>query len=112
MQSASSETGTERATRAPTARTERRIARAMAVELCPLGPSPAGEATFTENVSPRGARVVTRHGWKPEERLLLKSLQGDFRWQARVVYCERLPNNAFAVGLDLLSPTGEWRMPH
>ena len=112
MRSASSEPGTERAMGVPTARTERRIARAIAVELSPPGPLLAREGGLTENVSSRGARVVTRHGWKPEEHLLLKSLHGSFRSQARVVYCERLPNNTFALGLDLLSPTGEWRMTH
>jgi hypothetical protein len=87
------------------------MARAVAVQLSTVEASPPAEKTFTENVSPHGARVVTKQRWKAEERVLLKSLESDFQSQARVVYCQRLPRNNFAVGLDLLSPTAEWGKP-
>ena len=96
--------------RVPTGRTEKRIARAVAVELSPLDASLPPETTVTENVSPHGARVLTKQRWRPGERVLLKSVQGGLRLQARVVYCQQLPNNAFAIGLELFAPTGEWGM--
>ena len=108
MHPASTLVGTKPAGRARTARTEKRIARAMAAELSRPGSSQPAEETITDNVSPRGARVVTRQPWLPEEPALLKSLRSDLVSQARVVYCERLKSSAFAVGLDLLLATGEW----
>jgi len=96
---------------ASTPRAERRIARAVAVHLSTIDGSPSAEKAFTENLSSHGARVVTKQRWKPEECVLLKSLESDFESQARVVYCQLLQRNAFAVGLDLFSPTGEWGRP-
>lgn len=101
----------ERAIHASAPRPERRIARAVAVQLSTIDGSPLAEKTFTENVSPHGARVVTKRRWRPEERVLLKSLESDFQSQARVVYCQFLPRNNFAVGLDLISSTAEWGKP-
>jgi PilZ domain-containing protein len=63
----------------------------------------------TENVSTHGARVVSSKPWKRNERLNLHSLPGDFRARARVVYCEPLGVNSFAVGLQLLAATGNWK---
>jgi hypothetical protein len=108
MHLASTLVGTKSAGRARTARTEKRIARAIAVELSRPGSSQPAEETITDNVSLRGARVVTKRRWQPEERVLLKSLGDDLVSHARVVYCERLPGSAFAVGLYLLLATGEW----
>ena len=110
MQPASTLVGTEPAGRARTARTDKRIARAMVAELSRPGSLQPAEETITDNVSPRGARVVSKQRWQPEERVLLKSLRSNLVSQARVVYCERLTGSAFAVGLDLLLATGEWRM--
>jgi hypothetical protein len=101
----------ERGIHASTPRAERRMARAVAVQLSTAEASPPAEKTFTENVSPHGARVVSKQRWKPEECVLLKSLESNFQSQARVVYCQLLPRNAFAVGLDLFSPTAEWGRP-
>jgi len=74
-------------------------------------PVALSSVAFTENVSVRGARVVTKQHWKPEERVLLKSLESDFQSQARVMYCQHLTKSVFAVGLDLISPAGEWGKP-
>src|SRR2546427_3881197 len=103
--------GVEHGIHASAPRAERRVARAVAVQLSTVDGSPLAEKTFTENVSPHGARVVTKQRWKAEERVLLKSLESDFQSQARVVYCQLLPRNNFAVGLDLFSPAAEWGKP-
>src|SRR6266581_2506824 len=95
----------------PTGRMEKRSVRAVAVELSSPELSHAPETTFTENVSLHGVRVVTRQPWRVGDRLLVKSLEGDFRSQARVTYCQHLPNNALAVGLELFTHAEEWGSP-
>jgi PilZ domain len=71
---------------------------------------PGAETTFTENVSPRGARVFTNRHWKTNERLTIATLTGSFRALARVAYCHTVPDNGFAVGLEFLDPVGNWVM--
>jgi len=60
----------------------------------------------TENVSANGVRVLTDGPWKLDTRVLVKSSQGEL-W-ARVIYCQRLPANTIALGLEFLGRTGEW----
>ncbi len=51
-------------------------------------------------------RVATEHVWRPGDSVQLSSLESGFRTQARVVYCQRVENNKFTVGLELLARTG------
>src|SRR6267378_6112928 len=60
----------------PTGRYERRAARAVTVELLRLDESRLSERTVTENVSPRGARVVTEMICAPGKHVLVTSPQG------------------------------------
>jgi hypothetical protein len=69
---------------------------------------PGAEATFTENVSARGARVVSFRRWKQGERLTFVSRTGEFRSPARVAYCNQLQGEGFAVGVEFLEPKGRW----
>ena len=69
---------------------------------------PGTEATFTENVSPRGARVLSVRRWKQNDRLTIATLTGSFSSLARVAYCQLVPQEGFAVGLELLEPDGKW----
>jgi hypothetical protein len=69
---------------------------------------PGTETTFTENVSSKGARVLSSRRWKPNERLTIKTLTGSFRSLARVAYCQPVPNAGFAVGIEFLEPSGNW----
>ena len=48
-------------------------------------------------------RVATEHVWRPGDSVQLSSPESGFRTQARVVYCQRVENNKFAVGLELLA---------
>jgi hypothetical protein len=90
----------------PTGRSDKRIAKEVAVELAPLNHLQLKEAAITQNVSARGIRVATENLWRPGDRVLLSSPESTFRSQARVVYCQRLENNRFAVGLELPAPLG------
>jgi hypothetical protein len=69
---------------------------------------PGTEATFTENVSSRGARVLSTRPWKLNDRLMLTTPTGSFRALSRVTYCQMVPKGAFAVGLEFLEPNGKW----
>ncbi|HXX99532.1 MAG TPA: PilZ domain-containing protein [Candidatus Limnocylindrales bacterium] len=69
---------------------------------------PGVESTFTENVSARGARVVSIRHWDKGAQLVLASRTGEFRSSARVAYCQSLHGNGYAVGLEFLEPKGRW----
>jgi hypothetical protein len=69
---------------------------------------PGIETTFTENVSSRGARVVTARRWQPDDLLTISSLPGHFRATARVAYCHSLRGSGFAIGVEFLEPVGRW----
>jgi len=58
------------------------------------------ECVSTENISDNGARVRTARPWKPDARVLVKSPLAEL--EARVVYCQTLPDATFAVGLEFL----------
>jgi len=94
--------------RVPSGRTEKRSAWAVQVELSRLDLSVPAETTVTQNVSPRGASVVSKRRWQEGDRVLVKALEGDLRSRAQVVYCEILPSNTFALGLKLLTAAGGW----
>jgi PilZ domain len=82
-------------------RSEKRTARAVAIELSRLDESLLKEKAFTENVSPRGARVVTEREWQPGSLVLFICPKDGVRSQAQIVYCQRLGESRFAVGLEL-----------
>jgi hypothetical protein len=90
------------------ARAERRIPMEVGVILDGHSKMPGKENTFTENVSARGARVVTIRRWTPDERLTVQSPAGDFRSLARVAYCQSLRGAGFAIGVEFLEPQGRW----
>ncbi|HXW62813.1 MAG TPA: hypothetical protein VEJ45_09450 [Candidatus Acidoferrales bacterium] len=69
---------------------------------------PGTESTFTENVSARGARVLTTRRWKANEQLVISTTAGSFRSVARVAYCQLVPRAGYAVGLEFVDPTGSW----
>ena len=92
----------------PIQRVERRIPMEIPVLLNGHRQLPGTESTFTENVSTRGARVVSTRRWEPGERLTFASNTGEFRSSARVAYCQPLQSDGFAIGLEFLEPKGRW----
>ena len=89
-------------------RYEKRVPMTVAVNISSLQRSPGVETTFTENVSARGARVVSSRRWQPGERLCFALLPGDFRATARVVYCHPQRDDEFAIGLEFLGTVARW----
>jgi hypothetical protein len=89
----------------PTGRFEKRIAMAVTVDIRLEGEEmPKEVKTRTENVSPRGARVLMDREWRPGQRVLVAFLEEGIQSQAQIVYCQRLQGTKFAVGLELSSP--------
>jgi len=89
-------------------RLERRIRLAVPVEVSsPQNPS-ASERTTTENVCSLGIRVLSQRAKELNERLLVSSIVGDLRTLARVVYCQRLPDGRFGIGLQFQGRTVSW----
>jgi hypothetical protein len=89
-------------------RVERRIPMEIPVVLDGHRQMPGVESTFTENVSARGARVVSTRRWEHGERLTFASRTGEFRSSARVAYCQPLQGDGFAIGVEFLEPKGRW----
>jgi len=89
-------------------RREPRIPMEVGVHITGHPALPGTETTFTENVSPRGARVLSVRRWKTNDRLTITTLTGSFRSIARVAYCQMVPETGFAVGLEFIKPNGKW----
>jgi len=81
-------------------RIEKRIRLAIPLEVSKLWDPTGWDHTVTENVCSNGVRVLIRHAIEPNERLMLRLFEGDPQTQARVVYCERLPDGRYGVGLQ------------
>jgi hypothetical protein len=51
---------------------------------------------------------LTRRSKERNERLLIKSLAADLRALARVVYCQRLADGRFGVGISFIGVAFDW----
>jgi hypothetical protein len=89
-------------------RADKRVPMEIPVVLDGHNRQPGTESTFTENVSARGARVVSTRNWKKGERLTLVLRTGKFRSSARVAYCQPLHGEGYAIGVEFLEPKGRW----
>ena len=89
-------------------RVEKRILMEIAVLIDGHREAPGSESTFTENVSARGARVISARRWELGEPLKFASRTGEFRSSARVAYCQPLQGDGFAIGVEFLNPKGRW----
>jgi PilZ domain-containing protein len=93
-------------------RSERRIARTMRVEVCLQDNPELSEKMLTENVSAHGARVLVERKLQPGRRVLVRSPSEGVRSPARIVYCERVSEGRFAVGLELSGRLELWAKPY
>jgi hypothetical protein len=89
-------------------RSETRIPMEVGVHITGHGAQPGTETTFTENVSSRGARVLSTRRWKINDRIEVTTLAGSFSTVARVAYCHTIPSAGFAVGLEFTEPARGW----
>ena len=91
----------------PSTRTEIRTAMKVLVELCSFD-NVTYEHAYTVDVSTHGARVLTKNPWQSNQRLTVRSVQGNLYSHARVVYCQAADGRSFAIGVELHEPTADW----
>lgn len=60
------------------------------------------EKAITENVSPRGVRVISRSEWFIDDTILVSLPAGHFTSAARVAYCDALGQGRFGTGLEFV----------
>ena len=89
-------------------RREKRVPMEVGVRISGHLATPGTETTFTENVSSRGARVLSSRRWKTNDQVMIATMTGAFKSVARVAYCFITANSHFAVGLEFVEPTGHW----
>lgn len=89
-------------------RSEKRIARTVSVEVCLQDEPKLNEWMLTENVSAHGARVFMERKLQPGQQVLVSSPKEGERSQARIVYCQRVSEKRFAVGLELSGRVDLW----
>ncbi len=89
-------------------RVEKRVPAEVPVYLASLREPRPAEKTRTENVSPHGARVVTKRPWQPNEEPLFTSPAGAVQLPVRVVYCRPMPNGFFRIGLEFRGNSVPW----
>ena len=58
------------------------------------------EKAITENVSPRGARVISNIEWDIDDTILVALPDGHFTSCARVAYCDALGGGRYVTGLE------------
>jgi len=89
-------------------RLEKRVPLAVPVQVSSFKDSAAAEQTISENVCSLGMRILARQTKELNERLMISSLVGDVRALARVVYCQRLPDGRFGVGVQFVGQSVRW----
>lgn len=92
-------------------RLEKRIRLEVPVQISSLQDPSATEQTTTENVCALGIRILTQRARALNERVMVNSIVGDLRKLARVVYCQRLADGRFGVGLQFQGFTVDWPRP-
>jgi hypothetical protein len=89
-------------------RLEKRVQLSLTVQISsPYDPS-SSERTTTENICSLGMRVLTQKGRELNQRLMISSLVGDLGALARVVYCQRLPDGRYGVGIQFQGQSINW----
>ncbi len=93
----------------PNGRMERRLPIIVVVRLAQAeGAGTDGdERTFTDNISPHGARIFSKHAWQPGEMARVAPLNEDAA-PAKVVYSQRLPDNRYSIGVKFQDPPVKW----
>lgn len=89
-------------------RLEKRTQLSLPVQISNLCDPSNTERTTTENVCSLGMRVLTQKARELNERLMISSVVGDVRALARVVYCQRLPDGRFGVGIQFQPQSNHW----
>jgi hypothetical protein len=61
---------------------------------------PFSEVVSITNISSHGARVITHRNWRARDHAVLVEPTSDFHTDAEVIYCQRLRDHEYVVGLN------------
>ena len=90
-------------------RLEKRLTTSVPVYLVSMGEPRARERTVTENVSPHGARVISKRSWRSGEEALIAPLTGEFPQVGTVVYSRRKNGGGrFCLGVEFPDRSVKW----
>ena len=90
-------------------RIEERFPTSVPVYLASWGEPRVRERTVTENVSPHGARVISKRSWRSGEEALIAPLTGEFPQIGTVVYSRRKNGGGcFCRGVEFLDRSVKW----
>ena len=88
-------------------RLEKRLATSVPVYLASLADPRDRERTVTENVSPHGARVISKRSWRSGEQVFITPLTGEFPQVGNVIYCMPV-GERFCVGVEFPTRAVKW----
>lgn len=91
-------------------RIEKRSPMIVPVHLATTSVRRFSERAVTRNVSPHGARLVTKRLWRPGEEPLLTP-ESEFPQLAQVVYCQPRARGGFYVGVRFSGRSVRWENP-
>ena len=89
-------------------RIEKRLSMSVPVYLTAVAEPRSHELTTTENVSPHGARAISRRSWRSGEKAIIVPLVGEFPQVGRVVYCEARTSGRFCLGVEFPDRSVKW----
>ena len=66
------------------------------------------ERTYTDNISPHGARVRSTYAWRVGDLAELSPVSGETPVRGEVVYCQKRDNGRFFVGIKVRESHIPW----
>jgi len=89
---------------------EKRLPIIIVVRLSKMQQLPTNEQerTYTDNVSGHGVRVFSRYFWRPGEQARITPLNEESPMHGEVVYCQKLDDDHFGIGLKFLERQVTW----
>jgi len=89
-------------------RIEKRLPTSVPVYLATLDDPRTRERTLTENVSPHGARVISKRIWQAGQGSLITLSAGGFAQVGRVIYCMPTDGYRFCLGIEFRERAVKW----
>jgi len=89
-------------------RNEKRLPTLIPVYISSLHDPRNREQTTTENISPHGARVVSKRSWRPGEGSVITRTAGGVAQVGRVIYCVPTDGYRFCLGIEFRDRAVKW----
>jgi hypothetical protein len=65
------------------------------------------EKTFTDNISPHGARIFSKHAWQLGDLVRVSPSNAEVAC-AKVIYCQKLPDDRYGIGVNFQDQPVAW----